>query len=524
MTTAWIRFQRWGVALAAGIVMLAAVVWTVDLRRPFDGRTRAPWREADDAAIARNFHREGMNILYPRIDWRGTGPGYAEMEFPFLPWMMAVGYSVVGVHPEVGRVIAYLATLTALGVFLLLAADVLPPIGVAAAGVFFALSPLIARVASALQPEPIMFACLLIAVFAFVRWTETNAWWAYGLAILGTAMAILAKSPAAHIGLAFALWLVVRRGRGVYRDARVWAFAILALAPGVLWYLHARGLWLQWGNSLGVSNEAHYIGGDVLTHPWFFVQLMSVEARYVWVWVAIPVAVYGIIMNRRSMAVQLGLCWLAAVAVYYVLTIRTTSQDWAAYYHIATIPAAALLFGAGLAAAARSWRTAGAVVVALCVAATYAQEARRVKADVHPNAFAPLYADAVAFAPLLPPGDLILVSGGPSHDRLGHPLATNASYMFYWTDHKGFNIPRDRQSLAAIDSIARSGATFYIAEKDALRDAPGGEEALRRRYRVAADGAWAILLDLRHPDTATVATATPSTRVGQRSPNTPQHP
>ena len=139
-----IRFPRWGVA----IVMLAAVVWAIDLWRPFDGRTRNSWREADDAAIARNFYREGMNILYPRIDWRGNGPGYAEMEFPILSWTMAAGYSVVGVRPELGRVIAYVASIVGLVAFLAVAAGLLPRVGVAAAGVFFALSPLVTRVAN----------------------------------------------------------------------------------------------------------------------------------------------------------------------------------------------------------------------------------------------------------------------------------------------------------------------------------------------------------------------------------------
>ena len=33
------------------------------------------WRQTDTAAIARNFYYNGFNILYPQIDWGGTGPG-----------------------------------------------------------------------------------------------------------------------------------------------------------------------------------------------------------------------------------------------------------------------------------------------------------------------------------------------------------------------------------------------------------------------------------------------------------------
>jgi len=33
------------------------------------------WRQADTAAIARNFYHNGFNILYPQIDWGGAGSG-----------------------------------------------------------------------------------------------------------------------------------------------------------------------------------------------------------------------------------------------------------------------------------------------------------------------------------------------------------------------------------------------------------------------------------------------------------------
>ena len=46
---------------------------------------------------------------------------------------------------------------------------------------------------------------------------------------------------------------------------------------------------------------------------------------------------------------RIGALWLAAVAVFYVAAIRTTGDTWAAYYHVASAPAAAILIGAGLA-------------------------------------------------------------------------------------------------------------------------------------------------------------------------------
>jgi hypothetical protein len=76
--------DAWGYLRKPNIIFFAlfflgAWIRSLDVWRPVDGRIRESWRECDYAAVARNFYREGMDILYPRIDWRGDGPGYAEM-------------------------------------------------------------------------------------------------------------------------------------------------------------------------------------------------------------------------------------------------------------------------------------------------------------------------------------------------------------------------------------------------------------------------------------------------------------
>jgi dolichyl-phosphate-mannose-protein mannosyltransferase len=489
------------------VLLIAAVVWSIDLWRPFDGRTRDSWREADDAAVARNYYREGMNPLYPRIDWRGTGPGFAEMELPILSWTMAAAYQVTGVRPVIGRVVIYIVSLAGLAAFLMLAGYLLPPAAAAAAGLFVALNPLVARTASSLQPEAIMWACLMAAVLGFVGWLETGSRRDYALAVVATALAILAKAPAAHIGLLFIVLLLRKRGVSAFADPWVWLFGVATLAPGALWYWHAHQLWLTWGNSLGVSNQAHWIGPDVLTTPSFFLNLAKIELRDVWAWVGLPVALYGVIANRESPAVRLGLWWTVVTLVYYVLTIRTTSAEWAAYYHVVSVAPAALLVGAGLDALARS----RLVVAAIGAVAIAAFEARHIVADLHPHAYNALYADAQAFAPLVPHDALIVASGGECADERGLPVAPNASYMFYWMDRKGFNICRDHQSIASLDSIAGLGARYFVAEKQALRWAPRDlEDSLRRRYVVVSEGRGAILFRLadQPPSTRTTSDMT----------------
>ena len=108
------------------IFILGVGVRALNIWRPVD---RPTWRESDEAGIARNYYREGMNIFYPKVDWRGDTAGYAEMEFPLYPWLIALSYKIFGFHEFIGRVISFLFSLLTLWIFFRLAWDLLPPLG-----------------------------------------------------------------------------------------------------------------------------------------------------------------------------------------------------------------------------------------------------------------------------------------------------------------------------------------------------------------------------------------------------------
>jgi len=358
--SSWLTAHRaW---LFAAIFLLGAGIRAIDLWRPVDGRIRESWRESDEAAIARNFTREGMNILYPRIDWRGDGPGFAEMEFPLFPWTIAALYDTFGFHEVLGRILAYTFSLATLAVFLALARRLLPWRGAIAAGLFFALNPLIVRISNALQPEALMLLAYVGGVYAFLRWLDARkpghqaaGWWI--LAAVATSLAILAKATAAHVGILFAVLLWRRYRWGTARDPWVWAFGVIALVPSVLWYSHAHHLWIMYGNSLGLSNEDHWIGADVFHESSFTLGLITAELFYVWTAAGAITGLYGLAAAPNAPAARVAVPWLAGALLFYVAAIRTTANSWALYYHIFSVAPVALLFGLGVAQLARlRWR------------------------------------------------------------------------------------------------------------------------------------------------------------------------
>lgn len=331
------------------LFLAGAAVRAIDLVRPADGRIRESWRESDYAALARNFDREGMDILSPRIDWRGDGPGLAEMELPLVPWLTAGLYRTFGPHEYLGRIVSYLFALLTLLTFSALARSLLPPAGAVFALAFFALAPLSVRISNALQPESAMLFFYVSAAWAFSRWLKKGGAGWYGGALAATALAVLVKAPAAHIGLLFVLLIVSERGwKGLFRPA-VLAFGVLALLPALAWGFHAHRYWLIYGNSLGVSNEYHWIGWDLIRRPGLILaallRLVRMEAGLSAMIPGFLLAPFTLWPRRREAPARLSLFWLVAVAAYYLLAIRTTGDFWASYYHVVSVPPFALAFG-----------------------------------------------------------------------------------------------------------------------------------------------------------------------------------
>ena len=469
------------------LFVLGAGLRTVEIPRPVNQRS---WREADIAGIARNYSREGMSLLHPRVDWRGDKPGYAEMEFPALSYSMAVLYRGFGVHEAFGRAIAFVFSLIALGAFFLLARWLVPGWGAVAAALFFAVHPLTFEISTSLQPDGIMFACYMVAVLAFLRWQESGSRRAYVLALVGTAGAILAKASSAHLGLLLAALVLRKDGLRALRKPAILAFGPLALLPAALWYHHAHRFWLDYGLSLGLSNERHFLGTRLLTEPAFLRGIISIERVSVFTNAGFVLAVLALLLDRRARAVTLAIAWLAAAAVFYLLAAGSTSQHWAYYYHVFSAPAAALLAGSAVAVAIARWRENRTPmhtgVLGFAVFALAASVGFEAKADLdgyrlrrEPN---PEYVCAPRLAPSIPDGALILASGGPCSDDHGRRFAYNASYMFYWLDHKGWNVCEQEQSMAAVQSFAQRGARVFVAEKPALDKMPGFQAALDATY------------------------------------------
>jgi hypothetical protein len=296
-------------------------------------------------------------------------------------------------------------------------------------------------------------------------------------------LAILAKATAAHIGIFFTLLVLSKYGFSALRQARLWVFAVGALLPGAAWYLHAHKFWMQYGNSLGVSNEYHWAGWDLFTNPSFISGIARSELFYVLMPTGIFLAVFGLYLRWHEKTVKYGVYWLTAALMYYLVTARTSSDQWAAYYHIVSLPGYALLIGSGIEAIRQrktdtQWGKLLKVAGVVSLLGIVLFQARQIVVDVKSWKSSELQGCAKSFATMIPREDLVLVS---------YPVAYNASFMMYWADRRGFNVCIEEQSLEAVATFAKRGAKYFMAAKSSFRHKKQLEEDLRQTYPVLAE-------------------------------------
>ncbi|MCA9254406.1 MAG: glycosyltransferase family 39 protein, partial [Phycisphaerales bacterium] len=251
------------------IAITGGALRVMTVTRPLNHQLANSWREADYVQIARNFDREGLNILYPRIDWRGETPGFVEMELPLTPWLAAAGYRVFGYHEQFLRVLSAAFSLFGMLLFYAIARDALSRVGALIAFAAFAFNPLLVRLSGAMQPEPLMIACIVLTAYHVFRFDRKGRAKSLLLAAAATALAGLAKAPGVYVGAILAYACLRRFGWRAFVKPIVWLSAAIAILPVFLWYDWAAHFWRDYGNSLGLSNESHWITWRLLWPPSF---------------------------------------------------------------------------------------------------------------------------------------------------------------------------------------------------------------------------------------------------------------
>ena len=476
------------------------------------------WRESDESTMAKNFYQNNTDIFHPQIAWDGSGPGYTEGEFQVYPYLIALYYKIFGFWEPAGRLISFLFSIATLLVFFRLSNYLLDKKSAIAASVCFALSPILFVVSNTIQPESVMFFFYVCAGYTFIRWLDDQSKRHYFLAILCTAMALLCKLTAANIGILFLLLIIFKKGWKFLFKPRVLILGALSILPSFFWYWFSHKFYTQYGNSLGLSNEYAWMGADFFTNKNFILGILRIELLHVWTKAGPLIILLALLFTKWSKkeSTLLAASWFASAFIFYVMAVRTTSADWAYYYHIFSVPAASILFGTAVVElynryfpAIQSWKQtalnkpalirSGAITFFLALLVAYfflATSKYLVKIKATNFQTSPYYSCRDSLMQIIPQGSLFLANGGFCSDDHGHPKAYNNSYFFYWLNRKGYNICGGDLSLKNVIAFKSKGVTFFLAEEHIVLEKPGLLDELKQNFKTEFECNGCILFRL----------------------------
>src|SRR3989344_9587910 len=135
-----------------------------------------PTRQVQTAEITQNLLKDNFNFLYPRVDYFGPQNIYYLYEFPGYNLVVASVHKLLGnVNDINGRIVSIFSYLIAT-IFLYKITSGLfnKQIGLIAI-LFFSLSPLNILTSRSFQPEEMMLASSLGALYYLIKWERSGS-------------------------------------------------------------------------------------------------------------------------------------------------------------------------------------------------------------------------------------------------------------------------------------------------------------------------------------------------------------
>jgi hypothetical protein len=330
-------------ALAGGVLLIGLVLRCYHIGMP--PIDFLAWRETQTLMVARNFCREGMNLLRPSVDWRttyevaprGTVGG---TELQVVPYLTAVLYQVLGMRYWVGRVVPICFASLATWFFLRLAKRFYGSACAAMGTAFLIVSPYFLYCGRCQMPESFALAMSFAAVYYFDDWLSEGRWLRFSRAAAFTLMMLLGKPQMGVMVVPMAFLAFSRFGWKTFISWRLHLFAVAVGLPFITymwWTFHV----LIKETGISFSGPGFFDYGRWLTSwPYY-----SSVAKSIWLWSVTPpmcvLGLVGLLVPGGDTRKYLTHLWLlGAVSLFFLMPGGTAPNG---YYQIILEPPFALL-------------------------------------------------------------------------------------------------------------------------------------------------------------------------------------
>lgn len=340
--------KRFEILLLALVILIAAAVRLYEIKRPLaDWHS---WRQADTAAVARNFIKDGYNPFIPRYDDMSSQANgidnpnrYRFVEFPIYNSLVAAVWSIFGVSVTSARLVTVAITLASTVLLYLLVKHFSGIKTAILAAFFFATIPYNVFYSSTILPGPLMVFAVLGMYYTFTRWLDDSRNLSWGVAsVIFTNLAILTWPIALFFTLPLLYLAYEKYGAALYKRSELIVFAIVSLLPFLAWRL-----WMMRFPE-GIPNWQFLINeGGIRFKGAFFRWLIQERiAGLILSSAGFALLIIGLIRKNEYREKLFYLSWLGAAVIYFVVFASGNVRH--DYYQVPFVPIAAIYIAKGV--------------------------------------------------------------------------------------------------------------------------------------------------------------------------------
>jgi len=307
------------------------------------------WRQADTAAVARNFAKDRFNLLYPQSDnfspSNNSGLENPDRlfinEFPFYNAIVALLYQSFGINESIARLVSiFFASLGAVFLYLLTLNLFGRKIALST-GLFYAFNPYNIYYGRVIMPDPTFISLSIISLYLCLVWLKSQKWSHAFWLTLTFSLAILVKPYALFLALPMAYWVFLNQGKKIFANKQTYLVIFGSLAPFALWrwhhHLHPEGtFYSSWLLNL---DNIRFSGAFF---RWLIFDRLN---RLIFATGGFVLFIIGLLTSYTSKKRSLIFVWLLSVALY--MTIFAGGNVAHDYYQLPIVPVGSILVAFG---------------------------------------------------------------------------------------------------------------------------------------------------------------------------------
>ena len=308
------------------------------------------WRQADTAAVSRNFVQSGFDLLHPRFDdlsslvsGKENPEGWRFVEFPLYNFLHASLSKFFPIKPLEwwGRMLSIIFSLGSIIFLYLLAKKYLGKMEAFWTAFFFAVLPYSVFYSRVVLPEPMVVFTSLGMLYFFDRWVDSEKFYLGVLAVLFAMATALIKPFYLVLFLPMAYLAFRKFGLGAVFKLRFWLFLLFALVPFVFW----RFWMLQYPEGIPRTPWLFNFDGIRFKGAFFYWIFAERTGRLILGFWGLPLLFLGILARLKKEGLFLYLWLLGVISYLFIVAGGNVTHD---YYQVMAIPIFCLFLAKGI--------------------------------------------------------------------------------------------------------------------------------------------------------------------------------